>query len=289
MAQEYKVSSELAALIRERKDELLASWRKTVRLMDVAKDLEVSEINDHVGSLLEELALELECLGADSVIEAGGPEPMGQIPVIHGKERLSLGFDVEEIVYEYNALRSAILKLAETHQVSLVGSPGQTLHRVLDSAVATAVKTFANQQTELNRQRRNEHLAFIVHDLRSPLSAISLAAAVLRREAASEIDSDERKLFEIIEANAQRLERQTQRILLEDASMREGLEQLSGCAWVNLYDLVNVLLGELKPLADRSRVRLEVKMNRCLTAYVEETKANLIFQNLLSNAIRYTE
>lgn len=284
-----QVSSELAELVRERKDELLASWRKTVRLLDVAKDLDTFEINDHVGGLLEELAVELEKGGENSVIEDGGPRPLGQIPIIHGKERMDLGFDLEEIVYEYNALRSAILTLAEAHQVSLVGTPGQTLNRVLDSAVGIAVKTYAAHQAELTRRRRHEYLSFIVHDLRSPLSAIALAAAVLRREIDSEQDSDASKLLEIIEANSRKLERQTQKILVEDASIRDESAQTIDCAWINLHQLIENLLKELKPLADRSRVRLEVSMDKDLTGFLDESRASLIFQNLLSNAIRYTE
>ena len=284
-----QVSSELAELVRERKDELLASWRKTVRLLDVAKDLDTFEINDHVGGLLEELAVELEKGGENSVIEDGGPRPLGQIPIIHGKERMDLGFDLEEIVYEYNALRSAILTLAEAHQVSLVGPPGQTLNRVLDSAVGIAVKTYAAHQAELTRRRRHEYLSFIVHDLRSPLSAIALAAAVLRREIDSEQDSDASKLLEIIEANSRKLERQTQKILVEDASIRDEGAQTIDCAWINLHQLIENLLKELKPLADRSRVRLEVSMDKDLTGFLDESRASLIFQNLLSNAIRYTE
>ena len=284
-----QVSSELAELVRERKDELLASWRKTVRLLDVAKDLDTFEINDHVGGLLEELAVELEKGGENSVIEDGGPRPLGQIPIIHGKERMDLGFDLEEIVYEYNALRSAILTLAEAHQVSLVGPPGQTLNRVLDSAVGIAVKTYAAHQAELTRRRRHEYLSFIVHDLRSPLSAIALAAAVLRREIDSEQDSDASKLLEIIEANSRKLERQTQKILVEDASIRDESAQTIDCAWINLHQLIENLLKELKPLADRSRVRLEVSMDKDLTGFLDESRASLIFQNLLSNAIRYTE
>lgn len=289
MTQPARRSSPLALLLRERREELLASWRKTVRLMDVAKNLEASEINDHIGNLLEELALELERGGEDSVLEAGGPKPMGQIPVIHGKERMVLGFDLEEIVYEYNALRSAIQKLAESYEVSLVGSPGQTLNRVLDGAVGLAVKTYASQQAEFTRERRGEYLAFVVHDLRSPLSAISLAAAMLRREAACARDSDEDKLLEIIEANARKLERQTQRILVEDASIRDQNRQSIQRDWVNLRDLADGLIAELKPLADRTRVRLESEMDANLTAFVDESRATLIFQNLLSNAIRYTE
>ena len=284
-----QVSSELAELVRERKDELLASWRKTVRLLDVAKDLDTFEINDHVGGLLEELAVELEKGGENSVIEDGGPRPLGQIPIIHGKERMDLGFDLEEIVYEYNALRSAILTLAEAHQVSLVGTRGQTLSRVLDSAVGIAVKTYAAHQAELTRRRRHEYLSFIVHDLRSPLSAIALAAAVLRREIDSEQDSDASKLLEIIEANSRKLERQTQKILVEDASIRDESAQTIDCAWINLHQLIENLLKELKPLADRSRVRLEVSMDKDLTGFLDESRASLIFQNLLSNAIRYTE
>ncbi len=283
-----KVSSELADLLREHKEELLASWRKTVRLMDVARDLETHEINDHVGGLLEELARELEKGGEDSVIEAGGPDP-SQIPIIHGEERMSLGFNLEEIVYEYNALRSSIFKLAETYQISMVGTPGHTVNRVLDGAVGMAVKTYSTQQTELNRKQRNEYLAFIVHDLRSPLSAIALAAAVLRRQIPLETDSDELKLLEVIESSARKLEGQTQRILLEDASIRDGVEQKVCCTWVNLHALIEELSLELKPLADQSRVDLQVEMDPSLCGFVDESRAMLIFQNLLSNAIRYTE
>lgn len=282
------LSSDLAGLIRHRKEELLASWRKTVRLLDVAKDLDASEINDHIGGLLEELAQELERGGEDSVIEAGGPEPMRQIPVIHGQERLSLGFDLEEIVYEYNALRSAILNLAETYGVSLVGSPGHTLNRVLDGAVGTAVKAYARQQAELTRKRRHEYLTFVVHDLRSPLSAISLAADVLRRQISCQQGSEEDQTLELIELNARKLERQTQRILMEDAGIRQESEQNLDCAWINLHALVESLLLELKPLAERSRVQFQLTMDPALKGFVDESRVALIFQNLLSNAIRYT-
>jgi len=281
-------STSLSRLLRERKEELLVAWRKTVRLMEVARTLDTSQIDDHIGKLLEEMAFELERGGEDSVLEAGGPRSLGQIPRIHGKERLNLGFDLEEIVYEYNALRSAILNLAETHQVSLLGSPGQIVNRVLDTAIGTAVKTYASQQAEETRQRRNEHLAFIVHDLRSPLSAISLAATVLRRQDESLTASEQLELLEIIEANARKLERQTQQILVEDASLRDGGGKVIDCSWVNLHKLVTELVSELKPLGERSRVQLEVSIDQGLKAYVDASRVALIFQNLLSNAIRYT-
>jgi hypothetical protein len=130
----------LAALIRRERDTLLAEWRQEVRQLSVAHNLDVPTLNDHIPDLLEELAYELEAFVDDSMI--------GELknPVIHGLDRLRLGFDVEEVVAEYNALRGVIQDLIERHGLTLRGSVNRTINRVIDVSIGLAVKTYATQK-----------------------------------------------------------------------------------------------------------------------------------------------
>jgi len=159
--------SQLATLITQKHDELLAHWRQEVRLLPIAEHLDAPTLNNHIPDLLEELACELEAACDETLIEAH----LKENPVIHGLDRLRIGFDVEEVVTEYNVLRDAIQTLAERHGIGLQGSAARIVNRVLDRAIGLAVKTYATQKALEVQQRREEHLSFGVHDLKSPLAA----------------------------------------------------------------------------------------------------------------------
>ncbi len=151
---------QLATLIRQKRDELLAHWRGEVRRLPIAQHLDAPTLNDHIPDLLEELACELEASCDETLIEAH----LKENPVIHGLERLRIGFDVEEVVAEYNVLRDAMQSLAERNGISLQGSAARIVNRVLDRAIGLAVKTYATQKALEVQQRREEHLSFVVHD-----------------------------------------------------------------------------------------------------------------------------
>ena len=52
--------SQLATLITQKHDELLAHWCQEVRLLPIAEHLDAPTLNNHIPDLLEELACELE-------------------------------------------------------------------------------------------------------------------------------------------------------------------------------------------------------------------------------------
>ncbi|HXG86375.1 MAG TPA: RsbRD N-terminal domain-containing protein, partial [Pyrinomonadaceae bacterium] len=164
----------LAALIRRERDTLLAEWRKEVRQLSMARNLDVPTLNDHIPDLIEELADQLETHVEGSMIGE-----LKKNSVIHGLDRLRLGFDIEEVVGEYNALRGVIQDLVERHNLSLRGPVNRTINRVIDMSIGLAVKTYAAQKALEIQLRREEHLAFVAHDLRTPLSSIAMAAKLL--------------------------------------------------------------------------------------------------------------
>jgi hypothetical protein len=74
---------QLATLIRQKHDELLAHWREEVRLLPIAEHLDAPTLNNHIPDLLDELACELEAACDETLIEAR----LKENPVIHGLDR----------------------------------------------------------------------------------------------------------------------------------------------------------------------------------------------------------
>src|SRR5688572_24895908 len=147
----------LAATIRRERDVLLSRWREQVRQLPSAKHLDTPTLNDHVPALLDELAKAFESVSDESIPEtllAGSP-PM------HGVQRFQDGFDIVEVVAEYNILRGCMHDLAESEGVGLHGKAFHILNRVLDESIGLAVQTFATQQALAVQQRREEYLAFV--------------------------------------------------------------------------------------------------------------------------------
>jgi signal transduction histidine kinase len=274
----------LAALIRQERDTLLARWREEVRQLAGARGLDVPTLNNHIPDLLEELADELEAHTEESMVRE-----LKKNSVIHGLDRLRLGFNVEEVVAEYNALRGVIQDLIERHDLSLRGPVNRTINRVIDMSIGLAVKTYAAQKALEIQQRREEHLAFVAHDLRSPLSAIAMAAQLLEATI-PDVAKDERAaaLLETMHRNVSRLNSLVVKVVQEEVNLKAKVNERVERREVHLRALVEALVKDLRPLADASNLTLINQIPEGLTALADAGMLSLIFQNLISNAIDYT-
>ena len=132
----------LATLIQRDRESLLARWRNQVKQLPSAKHLDIPTLNDHVPALLDELSVAL-CSHSEATI----PEALREgSPPAHGIQRVKDGFDIAEVVAEYNILRGCIHDLADNNGFSLQGSPFHIFNRVFDGAIGLAVQTYATQQ-----------------------------------------------------------------------------------------------------------------------------------------------
>lgn len=275
----------LAELIRKERDILLAEWRQEVCQLATACHLDVPTLNNHIPDLLEELALELETHVDGSMIGE-----LKKNSVIHGLDRLRLGFDIEEVVAEYNALRGVVQNLAERHDLSLRGQVNRTINRVIDMSIGLAVKTYATQKALEIQQRREEHLAFVAHDLRTPLSTIAMAAKLLE-VTVPDVVKDERaaKLIDSMHRNVKRLNLLVVKVMQEDANLKAKVNENVERREINLRALVEVLVRDLSPLAATSNLNLVNNVPEDVTAFGDAGMLSLVFQNLISNAVDYTQ
>ena len=269
----------LVALIRDQRDKLLARWRRQVRQLPGAANLDAPTINDQVPELLDDLANALSAENENADTNAISAE--------HGLLRWEAGFDVKEVVTEYNILRQCLQDAAESGGIELSGKTLHVVNSVFDDAIGKAVKAFETMMTIELQQRHEEHLAFVLHDLRTPLEALSLATTVLERA----IPDDQRSsstnsALSVLRGNIERLANGMRRVLLKTPTLDKSIRPLF--VWLKLRPQVDRIVRDLGPLAESAGTEVMNEVDDRLDVYSDEQLLTQILQNLLSNAIKFT-
>ncbi|MGI8980625.1 MAG: sensor histidine kinase [Pirellulaceae bacterium] len=275
----------LVELVKQERHVLLSRWRQQVRELPSARQLDIPALNDHLPGLLDELAKALESKSDQSI-----PEALLEVsPAAHGLQRVQDGFDIEEVVAEYNILRGCIHDLADDNGLNLQGKPFHIINRVFDHAIGLALQTYATQRALEVQQRRAEYLAFVAHDLRTPLNAISLAGRVLELTLAERGGSAETaQMLKALRRNLQHLEGLVGKVLEENVNLQTEMGIKLERRELDLWPLVESLIHDLHPVAGTASTQLFNKVPDDLVAYADANLLRRVFQNLIANAIKYT-
>ena len=282
--------TKLAELIRQRPEDLMGLWRNKVQKVPALRNLDTPEAASHISALLEDVAVTLakgkkKSLLAQSVDEASG---------VHGLQRFHEGFNLIEVVADYNALREAIQEFAEFKRITVTGRIRAILDRALDKAIGVAAQAYSEQKALEIKRQREEHLSFIAHDLKTPLSAVSTAAMILDRTLCGECKTEQvARMLEVVQRNAQRLNDLILRVIEEQTSpQRPGVDSILAARLekrqFDLWPLVEELLRDLQPLMEPKRIRVRNDVAHDFSIFADPVLIEQVFQNLLSNAIQYT-
>jgi hypothetical protein len=108
---------------------------------------------------------------------------MGVTATAHGKDLLTLGYSVDQVVHDYGDLCQAITDLAFERDAPFATSEFRTLNRCLDNAIADAVTEFSfHRESSLARQRsaeENRRAGFLAHELRNALATATTSLRAL--------------------------------------------------------------------------------------------------------------
>jgi signal transduction histidine kinase len=250
-----------------------------VRQLPGAANLDAPTINDQVPELLDDLAnaLRAENENVDT----------NTISAEHGLLRWEAGFDVKEVVTEYNILRQCLQDAAEAAGIDLSGKTLHVINSVFDDAIGKAVKAFETMMTIELQQRHEEHLAFVLHDLRTPLEALSLATAVLERSLPEyERSSSTNSALTVLRGNIERLASGMRRVLLKTSGIEKSIRP--EFVWLKLRAEVDRIVRDLEPLAASAGTEVRNEVDDQVEVYGDELLLTQILQNLLSNAIKFT-
>jgi PAS domain S-box-containing protein len=172
-------------------------------------------------------------------------------------------------------------------------SPIQTADGVVVIAAVTDIterKRAAEAESQARRHAeealrvKDEFLAMLSHELRSPLSAILGWAGILRR---GEVQVDASHALEVIERNA-RLEAQLVESLLDLSRIAAGKLELVK-ERVDLLSVLQTVVDSLRPAANAKGITLDVAAQPGPVVVIGDSgRLQQIFSNLLTNALKFT-
>ena len=274
----------LVALFELRKDELMKKWRERIRSLPSAKDLSVPSLNDEIPQLLNTLVARLRNPEGEKPVSI--EDALREEAVGHGKQRFKVGFDIFEIALEYGELREVIFDMAEEEGISLMGKGGQIINRAINYAGALAIKTFQMQNSLDIQRKREEHIQFIVHDLKTPLNAITTASQV--NEASSDNPSLVAEMTQIILRNAMHMDSLLQKMIQAEEGVQIEVKDRIEIRQFDLWPLVQSVITDLNILAAESETSILNLVPANQMVFADAVMLRAVFQNLLSNAIKYT-
>lgn len=279
------VLDRLATLVKQDRQALLVKWRQQVRQLPSARQLDIPTLNDHIPQLLDELAAALESRSDQTI-----PEALSEgSPAAHGLQRFQEAFDIEEVVAEYNILRGCLHDLADNNGLNLQGRPFHIINRVLDQAIGVALQTYATQRALEVQRRREEYLAFVAHDLRTPLHAISLAGKVLEKLFPQQgVGGEAARMLKALRRNVQHIEDLVGKVLEENTNLQTEVGVKLERREFDLWPLVEALIHDLHPVAGTASTQLINNVPDDLVVYADASLLRRVFQNLIANAIRHT-
>jgi signal transduction histidine kinase len=192
------------------------------------------------------------------------------------------------VVREYNILRTCVHALAERNGFLVKGRELTALNDVVDKAIGAAVKTFADCQALEVKRRREEYLAFIAHDLRTPLSAITLSTHILElRWPDGSTDPDTARMLRTLRRNARHLEALVNKVIQENTQLVTELGIKLERRAFDLWPLVEGVVQDTHPVAIAHRARVVNQVPDELVVFADASLVRRIFENLLANAIGY--
>jgi signal transduction histidine kinase len=178
----------LARFVSENLDAILVDWVAFARdQLPAAANMDQAALLDHGRLILQEIASDMSRPQDDDERQAksqgnsSSASTSMQVPSrSHARQRARQGFEVEQMVAEYRALRATVLRLW-TDASSIVQMEDledmTRFNEAVDQAIAESLQVFV---TEVDRAR-DVFLGMLGHDLRGPLSTIASLAAVERR------------------------------------------------------------------------------------------------------------
>jgi signal transduction histidine kinase len=178
----------LADFIRQNQAPIVKEWVEFARTISPASDrMSKLALEDHIVDILGFVAHDLESPQSPrerfDKSRGKGPQdgPLSESAAeVHAALRLADGFDIDQMVSEYRALRASVVKLWVAHHPALASTDIEDLTRFNESIDQAVTESVARYTKTINNSR-NLFLGVLGHDLRNPLGAVSMGAQWIER------------------------------------------------------------------------------------------------------------
>lgn len=281
-------NSPLAEFIRQAPQQIITEWvdfAKTLR--PASESMTELQLKDHIKQLLEFVADDIESsqTAREQVIKSKGKapdEPLLYSPAeLHAALRLNDGFDLDQMVSEYRALRASVVKLWTASKIVLDNDDVKDLTR-FNEAIDQAMTESISHYTKTMGDSRNIFLGILGHDLRTPLGAASMSAQLLGRLGTL---NEKQTLLATQIVNCSARASQIVSDLLELTREGFGTEFSLNKTPVDLRIVGEELTEELKAFSSRNII---LKITGDTKGEWDKSRIGQVFSNLIANAVQYS-
>lgn len=276
----------LADFILQNMETILQEWEAFAATLPAAAGMSVADRRDHAKQILEAVAADIQ---TTQTAQAQAEKAKGQVrrdptapetaAETHGSLRARHGFDINQLVAEYRALRAAVLRLWLESAPRDVFSFDDMLrfNEGIDQAIAESV-AFFNDQVE---RSRNLLLGMLGHDMRSPLNTIVTTASYLSALNAGREVTEAAKLLIRSGASIQGLVDDL--VDFNRTKLGLGINIVVGET-----DLAEVVGNELEQLrAAHAGRRIELNLSGNTRGEWDAKRLQQLLRNLVSNALKH--
>jgi signal transduction histidine kinase len=170
----------LAPFIRENERPIVEHWEIFARtLVPASDDMSPHALRNHIKDMLAFIADDIESSQTDSeqVKKSEGKKPKNEHSAaeIHASLRQSGGFNMDQMVSEFRALRASVIRLWEaqlTEATKVDISDLTRFNESIDQTITEAISYF----TKTIDHSRDLFLAVLSHELRNPIGAMKMSA-----------------------------------------------------------------------------------------------------------------
>lgn len=280
----------LSHFIRSHQAPIVSEWINFAQTMTPASDAMTRlELRDHINEILIFIADDLESTqtAAEQIIKSHGDGPpkgglMDSAAETHAALRLSDGFDIDQMVSEYRALRASVIKLWMAESLKLERADLIDLTRfneALDQAIAESIRRY----TQKIDHSRNMFLGILGHDLRNPIGAASMSAQFMIAKGG--LDPKSRILAaQIIESTSRANLIIADLLDLTRAGLGTGLAVMR--APMDMAEVGSQIVQEMKVLNNNREITLAITGNT--QGEWDPSRIGQVFSNLIGNAVQYS-
>lgn len=278
----------LSTFITQHMEEILQSWEDFARTVDLPREvLNTAGLRNHASHILTTVARDMQtCQTVQQEID----KSQGLAPSLEGESaaethavmRLMDGFSLDQMVSEYRALRSSVLRLWLSQEGS-IDQPERVAEIIrFNEAIDQALVESITSYSKAVETTRKMVLGVLGHDLRSPLTAITLGASLLAKS--SHLPPREHEIAAQINVSVERANRLVDD-LLDLARCNLSLGIPIQCEPSELSALCGAIVDEVRQGHPQTEVLLEHA--EPIAASFDPSRMAQVVSNLLVNAIRH--
>ena len=242
-------------------------------------------LRDDAAEILAEVARDMCTLQSSGEQHAksqgeGAADPSLPLPPshAHAMQRVRSGFEVNQMVSEFRALRATVLRLwSETAGTASIEDLRDVtrFNEAIDQTLSESLKSFVS---EVDRAR-NLFMSVLGHDLRAPLSTISICSSILKLRRPDDV-----REVEMIQRGSEQM-RKLVDVVLKYTRRSLGAVLPVDLKPVRLDELVRHCVHDLAVTNPGREIVLNATEE--IEGVFDATRVSQLVSNLVGNALKY--